>query len=299
MYLEIIPFLITAGIIATLATVVVFYLARHKRSSRRPLAKADADALYQAVRLLERPSFAARLANMVGKPLELFGRSLPPEASQTIATATTKSLEAGFKLALLTLGNQPQQGSQLLHRALAVASGATGGALGVVSLPLELPISTIIMLRSILDIARSEGENLNDPEAVLSCVAVLGLGARPEADDEEDGGYFEQRENLDGTVTEAALYIAERGVIEEASPVLARLIAQVAAPFGLVVSEKAAAQTIPVIGALGGAAVNYAFVGHFQSVARGHFTVRRLERKYGEAAVFAAYERARQELDWD
>jgi hypothetical protein len=46
--------------------------------------------------------------------------------------------------------------SRLLHKALATASG---GAFGLASLPIELPVSTIIMLRSIADIARSEGEN--------------------------------------------------------------------------------------------------------------------------------------------
>ena len=76
---------------------------------------------------------------------------------------------------------------------------------------------------------------------------------------------------------------------------LVRLITQVATRFGLVVTQKAAAQTIPVIGALGGAAINYAFIDHFQSVARGHFTVRRLERKYGKDIVFAAYERIRRD----
>jgi hypothetical protein len=34
----------------------------------------------------------------------------------------------------------------------------------------------------------------------------------------------------------------------------------------------------PVIGALGNAAVNYAFIDDFQEIARAHFTVRRLER---------------------
>jgi EcsC protein family len=77
--------------------------------------------------------------------------------------------------------------------------------------------------------------------------------------------------------------------------VLVRLITQIAGRFGLVVTQKAAAQTIPVIGALGGAAINYAFIDHFQSVARGHFTVRRLERKYGKDIVFAAYEQLRRE----
>lgn len=259
--------------------------------------KADIDALRTAVQLLEHPSLAARLTNMVGKPIGLVGRALPVGASQAIATATTKSLEAALKVALLTIRNKPQERSQVLHRALAVASGAAGGAFGIVSLPVELPVSTIIILRSILDIARSEGENLTDPEATLSCVEVLGLGGRTETDDTTKSDYFVIRGILAKSVSEAARFIAERGLIEEGSPVLVRLITQVAGRFGLVVTQKAAAQTIPVIGALGGAAVNYAFIDHFQSVARGHFTVRRFERKYGKDIVFAAYEQLRREAN--
>ena len=258
--------------------------------------KSDTDALRNAVQLLEHPSLAARLANMIGKPVELLGRALPAGASQAIATATTKSLEAAVKVALLTIRGGPQASSQMLHRALAVASGAAGGAFGILSLPLELPVSTIIILRSILDIARSEGENLADPESSLSCVEVFGLGGRTETDDAAEGGYFVARGVFATSVTEAARFIAERGIVEEGSPVLVRLIAQIASRFGFVVSQKAAAQTIPVIGALGGAAINYAFIDHFQSVARGHFTVRRLERKYGKDIVFDAYERLRQDL---
>jgi len=40
----------------------------------------------------------------------------------------------------------------------------------------------------------------------------------------------------------------------------------------------------------GGAAVNYAFIAHFQAVARGHFTVRRLERFYGREKIRAEYD---------
>ena len=74
------------------------------------------------------------------------------------------------------------------------------------------------------------------------------------------------------------------------------LIAQVGSRFGVVVTQKLAAQSIPVIGALGGAAVNYAFIALFQDIAHAHFTVRRLERKYGKDIVRAAYERFRLEL---
>jgi hypothetical protein len=261
------------------------------------IEKADLEALRKAVELLEHPSLAARLTNMVGKPIELVGRALPAGASQAIATATTKSLEAAVKLSLLTIKNSPQESSRLLHKALAVASGAAGGAFGISSLPLELPVSTIIILRSILDIARSEGENLADPESALSCLEVLGLGARTSSDNAAKSDYFVIRGILAKSVTEAARFIAERGVIEEGSPVLVRLMTQIASRFGLVVTQKAAAQTIPIIGALGGAAVNYAFMDHFQAVGLGHFIVRRLERKYGKDRVYAAYERVRQDLE--
>jgi hypothetical protein len=259
------------------------------------MEKSDIEALRKAVHLLEHVSLAARLANMIGKPVELFGGTLPVGASQAIARATTKSLEAALKLALLTIRGGPQESSQMLHRALAVASGAAGGAFGIFSLPVELPVSTIIILRSILDIARSEGEDLADPESTLSCIQVFGLGGRSQTDDAAEGGYFVTRGVLAASVTEAARFIAERGVVEEGSPVLVRLITQIASRFGFVVSQKAAAQTIPIIGALGGAAINFAFTEHFQSVARGHFIVRRLERRYGKELVFAEYERLRQD----
>jgi hypothetical protein len=56
------------------------------------------------------------------------------------------------------------------------------------------------------------------------------------------------------------------------------------------------AQALPVVGALGGAAVNYAFIEHFQDVARGHFTVRRLERLYGKDKIRMEYDRIARQL---
>jgi hypothetical protein len=43
--------------------------------------------------------------------------------------------------------NEPKAASSHLHKALAVTSGAVGGSFGLVALPIELPISTVIMLR--------------------------------------------------------------------------------------------------------------------------------------------------------
>ena len=251
----------------------------------------DLTALQKAVQSLEHPGLAARLTNLVGKPVELIGLALPASASRAIATATSRGLALALQVALRTMPDQPVAGSQLLHKALVTASGAAGGAFGLATLPVELPVSTIIMLRSIADIARSEGEDPSDPESALSCVQVFALGGRAGSDDASESGYFAVRGMLAKTVTEAARFVAERGVIKEGGPVLLRFITQVASRFGVVVTQKVAAQALPVIGALGGAAVNYAFIEHFQDVARGHFTVRRLERTYGKELVRSEYDR--------
>ena len=254
----------------------------------------DLTALQRAVQLLEHPGLAARLTYIAGKPIEIIGSALPASASRVIATATAKALEAALQVALRTMRRTPHTGSHLLHKALATASGAAGGAFGLATLPIELPVSTIIMLRSIAEIARSQGENLSDPETALSCVQVFALGGRTGSTDASESGYFAIRGMLAKSVTEAARFIAERGAIEEGGPILVRFITQVASRFGVVVTEKVAAQALPVVGALGGAAVNYVFIEHFQAVAQGHFTVRRLERTYGKSVIRAEYERLAQ-----
>jgi len=253
----------------------------------------DLEAIQSAVRLLEHTSLAARLTQVVGKPIELIGHAVPQAAADAIAAATTTALNAALKAALATMQKRPETASRLLHKALATASGAIGGSLGLVTAPLEIPISTIIMLRSIADIARSEGEDLREPDAALACVQVFGLGARPATGAASESGYFAVRGLLAKSITEAARFIAERGVVEEGAPILVRFVSQIAARFGVVVSQKLAAQTLPLVGALGGAVVNYAFIDHFQDVARGHFAIRRLERTYGKEVVRAEYERAR------
>ena len=251
----------------------------------------DQAALERAVRFLEHPSFASRLAELAGKPLDAIGRALPVSASRAISAATSRGLELALGAALRTIKRNDRSPSMHFNKALAVASGAVGGAFGIAMLPLELPVSTIIMLRSIAGIATNEGEDLSEPEAALSCVQVFALGSRVDSDDASETRYFAVRGMLAKTVTEASRFIAERSFVEEGAPVLVRFIANVASRFGVVVTQKVAAQALPIIGALGGAAVNYAFIDHFQDVARGHFTVRRLERQYGADLVRSEYER--------
>jgi len=254
----------------------------------------DLDALRWAVEALEHPSLAARLGNLVGKPIELVRQALPAGASEVIAGAATKGLNAALTVALRTMRGKSHSGSPLLHRSLAAVSGAVGGGFGLAALPIEVPVSTIIMLRSIMALARDQGEDIDNPETAFACLQVFALGARAGEGDALGNGYFAVRGALAKTLAEAARFIAERGIVAEGAPVMVRFISQVASRFGVVVTQKLAAQSLPLIGALGGAAVNYAFTTHFQEIAQAHFTVRRLERRYGSEFVRAEYERIRE-----
>jgi EcsC protein family len=258
---------------------------------RRPMREEDLNDLRIAVATLEHPSLAARLGEIAGKPIELLGRALPETASTAITEATTKALDAALVVTLRTLRNQPKAASSFLHKALVATSGAVGGSFGLAALPVELPISTMIILRSIGDVARSEGEDLTNPETAVACLQVFALGGLRGEANAAESGYFAVRGLLAKSVAEATRFIAERGGVAEGAPILVRLLAQIASRFGVVVTQKLAAQAVPLIGALGGATVNYAFIDHFQDVARAHFVVRRLERHYGKDLVRAAYER--------
>jgi hypothetical protein len=83
---------------------------------------------------------------------------------------------------------------------------------------------------------------------------------------------------------------------EEGTPIVIRVMANLASRFGVIVTDKMAAEMVPILGALGGASINLLFINHFQAVARGHFIVRRLERKYGKEFVKREYEKVLGEL---
>jgi len=219
---------------------------------------------------------------------------LPAPARNAVAHASERALKVALRVAIGSLDAKPRgKASNRLHQAAAAASGAIGGAFGLGALAVELPISTTILLRSIAEIAREEGEDLSRPEASLACFEVFALGGSRKEDAAIEGGYLAVRTALARSVSDSARFIAQQGLVSETAPVVARLISQVAARFGVTVSQKLAAQAVPILGAVGGAAVNLAFMEHFQIIARGHFIVRRLERAYGPDAVRFEYERLR------
>jgi hypothetical protein len=267
-----------------------------KQSPIATFPEADLEALAAAVRRLESPSLAGRLATLAGKPVALVQRALPVTASTAVSNLTKLALERALDMALFSLRNRRIRGGRKLHSGLAGASGAIGGAFGLAALAVELPISTTIMLRAIAAIAQQEGEDLADPRTGLACLEVFALGGPPTDETAAQADYFTVRAMLARGLLEIADLAIKKGAIRESSPLLARFLTKIAARFGVVVSQKVAAQAVAVLGALGGAAVNLAFIEHFQDLARGHFTVRRLENIYGPEMVRREYERLKADL---
>ncbi|WP_321967467.1 EcsC family protein [Burkholderia cepacia] len=261
------------------------------------LSQDDRDALWRAKQVLESPSLTMKLTGMLGAPVEKMIARLPDFATGKINDATQLALRKCLNIALRTLGKppapdaEPDKPSNLLHKLAVATTGAAGGAFGFLALPVELPVTTTLIFRSVCDIARSEGEDLGSVDTQLQCLAVLGMGGNPDKQEEDaDLGYFVLRGALAQAISKASSDITTKGIAAHSSAAVFKLVQTVASRFSVQVTEQMAAKSIPAIGAVLGATVNTLFIDHFQQMAHGHFTVRRLERKYGSAAVKAAYQ---------
>lgn len=264
-----------------------------------PTSKDWAD-LERAVELLESPTLTAKMANLIGSPLEFAVKKLPQSVSKRIHGAVEAALFKSAQAALWSMDNTPgKQASTRWHKAAAAATGALGGAFGFTALFLELPVSTTIMMRSVADVARSEGFDLSEMGTRHACLEVFALGGNSGQDDASETGYYitrgftaEVMRHLSAELAGAA--VGGGGVMigltpKEAGKWLAKIVEKVAARFGVVVTEKFAAQAVPIIGAVAGATLNTMFTDYYQDMARGHFIVRRLEKQYGYETVRSAY----------
>ena len=251
----------------------------------------DERRLAQAVKRLEHHGLAMSIANKVGVPVDVLMKRLPGPVQNVISKTVHKSLERCLNVALRSIDSHSLAApANQRHTMMTAASGAVGGFFGLPGLVFEMPVSTTLMLHSIAEIARSHGENLEDPEAALSCLEVFALGAKSNGT-ETDSAYYATRTALAQATREAASYIAQKGLAKSGAPVLVRFVSIIASRFGVEVAEKVAAQMVPIVGAAGGAALNVMFTTHFQTVAEGHFTIRELERRYGALDVQRQYKR--------
>ncbi|TRZ42269.1 EcsC family protein [Robertkochia solimangrovi] len=262
------------------------------------LKTEDTIALARAKHQMENISGVMRTLNKIGSTIE-FGLSKLPESKQAWLNAQVhKALMFVLKSNLKTMkkGQEFRKPSDNTYRALVTTSGVLGGVFGPAAFAADLTIATKFMMRSIIDIARSEGEDIYDPETQLSCLEVFALGGRSPDDDGLETGYYATRLALNAGIRQAADFVAKNGISEigklliSSTNPLVKVVAIIASRFSVQVSEKFMAQAVPVAGAVGGGTVNFVFIQHFQKMARAHFVIRRLERSYGFETVKKAYE---------
>jgi hypothetical protein len=254
------------------------------------ISEDDVKELQLAKNLLENPGVAAKITGVVGTPIEKALRLLPETWNKNIGEVTKTALMKASDAVVFTMKDLPgETASNIWHKLGVAISGGVGGFFGIAALAIELPISTSIMLRSIADIARSQGESIAAIETKLACLEVFALGGTSKEDDASEGGYYAVRAALSKSITDASEYLLTKSLTDESAPLLIKFITAVAERFGVQVTEKAAAQAIPALGAAGGAIVNTLFMDHYQDMAKGHFIVRKLERKYGKELIEQKY----------
>jgi len=263
------------------------------------LPEAAARQLEWSYRHLEHPSFAARLSDVLASPVGEALKLLPRDWKRVLDRSVDQSMQQTMRFAIGSMRAAREPALTLpardwTHKVLAAGTGALGGFFGPLSTLAELPFATALMMRSIAAIARGEGEDPHrSVETRLACVQVFALGSRTQDDADAEVGYYGMRLTL-GLHFENVIEFVGKAEGPHI-PGAIQFIRAVAARFGVVVSDKAAAQMVPIAGALSGAALNLIFMQHFQDVARGHFTVRRLEREYGAEPVREAYRALRTE----
>jgi hypothetical protein len=282
-----------------------------------PIDLIDRAFIAAAVRRLERPGRLAEFLNTMGKPAEAIIKALPLWASSRIDRAlqralldamgwAAKTLDGSIhadEKSVSTLSNMVVKSRGAMHVTAAAILGGFGGAFGLAALPLELPVTTLVILRSIAAIARDFDADLDDPATRLECVSVLSLGGPALTDDAMESSYLTTRVGLALLIRDASRFLVGKSTLQlgealarGAAPEVTRLIGAIAARFGYLALDLAYAEMVPIAGAVGGAALNGYFANFFNQIAYYHFGLRRLERIYGEDAVQDLYRKEMRSL---
>lgn len=250
--------------------------------------------LEKAVQTMEQPSFFIKVSNFIGSPIEKLIDKLPEGSRNKISDITNDALLKGTNLAVKTLeyveSNSPHD-SKKIHKLVTSVLGGGAGLFGFTALAIELPLTTTVMLRSIAEIAKMNGENLSSLETRLNCVQVFAFGSRSKDDDAMNSSYYAIRVILAREIAALAGRLESILAGEAASNVLGKFLAKITERFSQNVLIKFVGQATPIIGAAGGATINYLFTDFYQEIATAHFAIRRLERKYSQELIETEYNR--------
>ncbi len=225
---------------------------------------AELDAL--ARRYKRAGGLGISVLNVVGGSADSLMKTLPKGIRENLEAATITALNQAMKAAHSSRAVVPDQKSWL-NQTVSAAMGAAGGVGGLPTAMAELPVTTTLLLRVIQQAAAENGFDPSSESVQFDCVHVFAAAGPLSGDDGADLGFLAARMTLTGKAMQS-------------------LIAKVAPKLAVVLGQKLAAQAVPVLGAVAGAATNYAYTSYYEEVAHVHFGLRKLaidaDRPHGE-----------------
>ncbi|MDQ7070877.1 MAG: EcsC family protein [Rhodobacterales bacterium] len=224
----------------------------------RPTLEIDLEAELQALAKKYRGAngLGMQVLNVIGGQAETLLAQLPEGVRDRIGDGTETALRLALKAAQNSrgvVGDQPGW----LNTAMNTALGAAGGFGGLPSAMVELPVTTTVLLRSIQGVAAEHGFDPATEGTQFDCIQVFAAAGPLGKNDGADLAFYSTRVAVSGAAVQA-------------------LIRRVAPKLAVVLGQKLAPQTVPVLGAIAGAATNYAYTSYYQDIAHVHFRLRKL-----------------------
>ena len=272
------------------------------------IPSSETQFIHQAADYLESTPLTKQLANLVHLPGKSLIESVVPswmvdvfaKSLSQILSVATKTIGEEANQTEKTLEQQVNGNSAFWHRVAVTLSGGMGGFFGLPGLAIELPLTNLVIFRSIASIAQGFGEDICTLETRLECMTVFSHGSPSPHDDGNDSSYLRSRVLMTAHIVECSTYFAQKVPMTIANPItdftapqLVQFIAKILSRFNIIVSQKVIAQSVPLVGAACGALINNLFLGHFNEVATYHFGLRNLEKKYGRELIHSEYQNTR------
>jgi EcsC protein family len=223
-----------------------------------PISEAEVEAELTALarRYGRAGGLVIDLLNQIGGQADSLLERLPRPVREGLESQTERALRLALDAATRSRSTMAGEPSWMT-RALTTAMGAAGGFGGLPSALAELPVTTTVLLRAIQTIAEEHGFDTSEEAVKYDCITVFAVAGPLDGDDGADLAFLSTRIMVNGAA-------------------LSGLIARIAPRLSVVLGQKLAAQTVPVLGAAAGAATNYAYTSYYQDMAHVHFGLRRL-----------------------
>lgn len=221
-----------------------------------PPLDPDAEITRLARRYKAAGGLGIQILNTLGTQAESLLSRLPKPVRAQLDGASRAALVQAMAAASRSRRMVPDQ-AEWLNTAVSTAMGAAGGFGGLPTALAELPVTTTLLLRVIEGVAVEHGFDPGAESVRFDCVQVFAAAGPLAHDDGSDLAFLSARVALTGGAVQA-------------------IIARVAPRLAVVMGQKLAAQTVPVLGAVAGAATNYAYTSYYTDVAHVHFGLRRL-----------------------